>query len=203
MTAPAAVSERQQPAIRHALWADLAVIGVVVVALLLGVWVRSATLHSTEGFTFDNLGVTGRAPAGWTRQFGDDPLLRLRDLRSGVFATTLELRRRPLAAEADVSMVLNALSLTRAADATAYTSSRTEPVQVQEAIATQRGFTYVAVDHSPYVNRLPVIVRGVDVALRVADQVYVITYMAEAEAFDASYPYFRAFIEDLEFEVEP
>ncbi|HNT74272.1 MAG TPA: hypothetical protein PKH77_04535 [Anaerolineae bacterium] len=199
MTESAVIPERKMSAARHARWADLAVIAVVVVALLAGVWVRSATLHRTEGFAFDNLGISGRAPAGWARQFGDDPLLRLRDLRSGTFATTLEMRRRPLAAEADVALALDALVLERAANATAYTSLRTEQVAVHDAVATQRGFTYVAVNRNPYVDQLPVVVRGVDVALRVADQVYVITYMANADEFDASYAYFRAFIEDLEF----
>ncbi len=111
----------------------------------------------------------------------------------------MELRRRPLAAETDVSLALDALVLERAADATAYTSLNTEQVLVHNTTATQRGFTYVAVNHNPYVDQLPVVVRGLDVALRVADQVYVITYMANADEFDASYPYFRAFIEDLEF----
>lgn len=199
MTESAVIPDRTLTAARHARWADLAVMAVVVVALLAGVWVRRATLHRTAGFAFDNLGISGRAPADWARQFGDDPLLRLRDLRSGTFATTLEMRRRPLAAEADVAMALDALALERATNATAYTSLRTEQVSVHDTVATQRGFTYVAVNHNPYVDQLPVVVRGLDVALRVADQVYVITYMANADAFDASYPYFRAFIEDLEF----
>lgn len=203
MTESAFIPSRKLIAARRARWADVAVIAVVIIALLLGVWVRSATIHRTEEFAFDNLGVSGRSPAGWARQFGDDPLVRLRDLRSGTFATTLELRRRPLAAEADVSMVLDALVLERAtsatASATAYTSLGTEQVLVHGTTATQRGFTYVAVNDNPYVDQLPVVVRGLDVALRVADQVYVITYMANADEFDASYPYFRAFIEDLEF----
>lgn len=199
MTESAIIHDRKPVAARRARWADLAVIGVVVIALLLGVWVRNATLHRTETFAFDNLGVSGQAPAGWAREFGDDPLVRLRDLRSGTFATTLELRRRPLAAEADVALALDALVLERAADVTAYTQLNTEQVLVHNTTATQRGFTYVAVNHNPYVDQLPVVVRGLDVALRVADQVYVITYMANADEFDASYPYFRAFIEDLEF----
>ena len=203
MTESAIIRDRKPIAARHARWADLAVIAVVVIALLLGVWVRSATLYRTESFAFDNLGVSGLAPAGWARQFGDDPLVRLRDLRSGTFATTLELRRRALAAEADVSLVLDALVLERAADVTAnamaYTSLSTEQVVVHNTTATQRGFTYVAVNQNPYVDQLPVVVRGLDVALRVADHVYVITYMANVDEFDASYPYFRAFIEDLEF----
>ncbi len=199
MTGSTIPYDRERIAARHALWADLAVIAVVIVALLLGVWVRNATVYRTEAFAFDNLGVSGRAPAGWARQFGDDPLVRLRDLRSGTFATTLELRRRPLAAEADVCLALDALVLERAAEAVAYTTLRTEQVLVHDAAATQRSFTYVAVNQNPYADQLPVVVRGLDVALRVAGQVYLITYIADASKFDANYPYFRAFIEELEF----
>jgi len=52
---------------------------------------------------------------------------------------------------------------------------------------------------SPYVDRLPVVVRGVDLALRDGDRIIVVTFLAGVDDFDGHYRYFRAFTESLEY----
>ncbi|MBN2003320.1 MAG: hypothetical protein JXA21_08185 [Anaerolineae bacterium] len=186
---------------RRDLLADLAVFGVVVLALVLGLLLRNSTLYSTEKFAFDNLGITGRVPAGWLKEFGSDPLLRVRNPMAGEFSPMLELRTRPLAAEADVALVLDALALDRAASVDAYKALGVTQVLVKEDTATQRRFAYVEVNHNPYIDRLPVVVEGVDLALRHEGRVVVVTFVAEKDSFDLYYRYFRTFVEGLEFEV--
>lgn len=192
MTTPSKIMHRDR-------WADLAVIVVVVVALLLGLWLRHAALYRVERFTIAEAGIAGRAPAGWVQQRDADPLLRARDPFRSAFNTVLELRSRPLADSADPAMALDALALERAAAVDAYTPLAAERVLVNGAAAVQRPFAYVLVDHNPYVNRLPQVVRGVDVALRDAGRVIIVTFLADGDAFDADYRYFRAFIESLEY----
>ncbi len=185
-------------------WADWAVIALVVLALLLGVWLRETTLYRAEEFTLGDADLSGRIFTGWVRQTGVDPVLRARNPLSGAFNTTLELRSRALADDADPTLVLDALTLERAATADAYQTLSTGQVMVHGTPALQRTFTYVMVDHSPYMNRLPRVVRGVDVALRDAaprdaGRVVVVTYLADSETFDADYRYFRTFIENLRY----
>ncbi len=188
--------------LRRDVLSDLAVVGVVALALVLGLLLRNATLYRTENFAFDNLGITGTVPAGWVKTFGDDPLISVRNPAAGAFSPVLELRRRPLAEEANVKMVMDALSLERAVTVdAAYKSMDVMTVTVQGAPATQRRFTYVEVNHNPYVDRLPVVVEGIDVALRRDEQVVVLTFMTDSDTFDLYYPYFRAFAEGLKFEV--
>ncbi len=186
---------------RRDLLADLAVVGVVTLALLLGLWLRDLALYSTEEFAFDNLGITGDIPAGWLKEFGKDPLLSVRDPSAGVFNPVLELRTYPLAAEADVTMALDALALERAATVEAYKTLDVAVVPMQEMTATQRSYAYVEVNHNPYVDRLPLVVEGVDLALRHEGRVVIVTYLADSDTFDLYYPYFRAFADGLKFEV--
>lgn len=183
---------------RH-LWADWAVLALVAVALALGLWLRHGVLYRTVDFALDAEGVLGRVPAGWVRQTGADPLLRVRDPLSGRASTTLELRSRPLAGEAEPTLVLDALALERAAEVGAYRTLATEHVWVQGKVAVQRTFSYVLIDHNPYVDHLPEVVRGIDVALRDEGRVIVVTFLAETGAFDADYRYFRTFIDGLEY----
>ncbi|HOU13712.1 MAG TPA: hypothetical protein PKZ84_11395 [Anaerolineae bacterium] len=185
--------------LRRDRWADWAVIVLVALALLLGVWLRQATLYRAEDFTLGDAGISGRVFTGWVRQTGTDPLLTVRNPLSGSFNTVLELRSRALADEADATLVLDALALERAVTVDAYKTLSTSRVVVHSQTATQRTFTYVLVDHNPYVDRLPEVVRGVDVALRDEGRVIVVTYLAGSETFDADYRYFRTFVENLQY----
>ncbi len=192
MTIPQTIRRRDR-------WADWTVFALVAVALILGWAMREAILFHTVPFTIAEAGVSGRCPATWMREAGDDPLLRVRDPLGGEFDTVLELRSRPLAAEAEPAMVLDALALERAGQVTAYQPLSTDRVLVGGETATRRTFTYVYVDRNPYVNRLPVVVRGTDLALRDGDRIIVVTLLAGVDDFEAYHRHFRTLVESLRF----
>jgi hypothetical protein len=185
-------------------WAEWAVVALVAVALLLGLALREAVRSRTVPFAFPEAPVSGRCPANWVRETGDDPLLRARDPLGGEFRTTIELRSRPLAAGAEPAIVLDALALERAGQVATYRMLSTDQVLLdgrnatRRTLAIRRTFTCVHVDSDPYVDRLPVVVRGMDLALREGDRVVVVTLLADADRFDASYRYLRRFIQALE-----
>lgn len=193
------VTQTIQTVRRRDRWADWAVIVLVAVALILGWALREAVLSRTAPFTVTEAGVSGHYPANWLRETGDDPLLYVHDARGGEFGAVLELRSRPLADEAEPVMVLDALALERAGQETAYRTLSTDQVVAGGETATSRTFTYVYVDRNPYVERLPVVVRGTDLALRDDGRIIVVTFLAGADDFEAYYHYFRAFVKDLEF----
>jgi hypothetical protein len=179
-------------------WADWAVVVVVAIALILGLVLREVTLSQTDSFSEG--GVSGRYPANWVRETGEDPLLRARDPRGGELDTMLEVRSRPLAAEADPILVLDALAYERSAQVVAYETLSTDQVLIGGKAVTRRSFTYVHQDRNPYVDRLPVVVQGEDLALRDEDgRVIVVTLLASADDFTANYRYFRALVESLQF----
>ena len=182
---------------RRARWADLAVVMLVVVALAGGWILREAVLSRAVPFTVAD--VSGRYPVGWARETGEDPLLRVRDPRGGETGAALELRTRALAAEASPALALDALTLERAAQTTAYQTLSTDQVTFSGKAATSRTFTYVSVNRNPYLERLPVVMKGVDLALEGAGRVVIVTFVDSADDFDAGYRYFLAFIESLEF----
>lgn len=195
---------------RRARWADWAVVALVAVALALGLVLREAVLSRTVPFAFPGAQVAGRCPANWVRETGDDPLLRASDPLGGEFGAVLELRSRPLAADASPAIVLDALALERAGQVAAYRTISTDQVLLsgqspasrqsatRRSLATRRTFTYVQVCCNPYVTRLPVVVRGMDLALRDGDRVIVVTLLADADQFDARYRYLHAFVQSLE-----
>lgn len=190
---------------RRERWGDWAVVALVALALVLGWVLREVTLSRAVPFTVVEASISGRCPADWVRETGDDPLLRVRDPLGGEFDTVLELRSRPLAAEAEPAIVLDALALERASQVVAYRPLGTDQVLVggetatRRTLATRRTFSYVHVDQNPYLNRLPVVVQGMDLALRDDDRLIVVTFLADGDHFDAHHRYLRAFVESLEF----
>jgi hypothetical protein len=182
---------------RRARWADLAVVVLVIAALVAGWILREAVLSRATPFTVAD--ISGRYPAGWARETGEDPLLRVRDPRGGESGAALELRTRALAAEASPALALDALTLERAAQTTAYQTLSTDRVTVGGEAATSRAFTYVSANRNPYLQRLPVVMKGVDLALEGAGRVVIVTFVDSVDDFDASYRYFLALLESLEF----
>ncbi|MDY6875033.1 MAG: hypothetical protein SWK90_02350 [Chloroflexota bacterium] len=180
-------------------WADLTVFALVAAALILGWALREAILFRTVSFTIAEAGISGRCPATWVRETGDDPLLRVRDPLDEEFNTVLELRSRPLAPEAEPAMVLDALALERAGQVTAYQPLDTDQVLVGGKTATRRTFTYVYVDRNPYVNRLPVVVRGTDLALCDGGRIIIVTLLAGGDNFEPHHRHFHTLVESLEF----
>jgi hypothetical protein len=180
-------------------WADWAVVLVVVVALGLGLLLREMTLYRYDAFAVAGGDISGRVPANWLREYSDDPLLQARDPRSGAFNTTLLLRTRPLAADMDPTLALQSLALERAGAVTAYETLETNEVAVGGRAAIQRTFTYVQADRNPYVDRLPVVVKGIDLALQDEGRAIIVTYLASVDTFDEGYRYYRDFVESIEF----
>lgn len=187
-----------QPANRGDRWADWAVVTLVVLALAAGLALRGFVLSRTEPFTLPEAAITGRHPANWVQETGEDPLLRVRDPLGGSFDTVLELRRRPLSDETP-NAVLEALALERAEKVVAYESLETDRVAVAGESALRRTFTYVHVNRNPYINTVPTVVRGIDVALQDGDRLIVVTLLAEAENLDAQERRLVAFVESLAY----
>lgn len=195
--APQGGAQSLHSSARRDRWADWIVIALAIVALAGGAALREAVLSRAAPFEF--AGISGQYPAGWMRETGDDPILRVSNPEGGAFPPTLELRIRALADEATPALALNLLTTERAGRMTAYRSLGSEPTSVNGTTAIQRTFTYVEERRDPYTSQMPVVVKGVDLVLPDNGRVIIITFMASADNFDANYRYLRAFAESLEF----
>nr|HID15117.1 hypothetical protein [Anaerolineae bacterium] len=184
---------------RRARWADWAVVVLVAVALILGWALRETILFRTAPFTIAETDISGRYPADWLREIGEDPLLALRNPFTSPFNARLELRVRPLAPDVDPLQALDDLSFDRASQMTAYSVLNTDRVLVGDEAVPLRTYTYVYVDNNPFADHVPVVIKGMDVALPDEGRVVIVTLLADVDGFDAHQRYFRAFVESLEF----
>ena len=185
-------------------WADWAVIGVLVVALLLGWGVKAVAEGQRTTFTDEDTGLTVRYPKQWLLRSNENLVLEVIHPGSGDFKTTYQVRARPIDATSELTptltVALNNVSMGRAPSSTAYRTLDTEQgADIGDLPTMEMTYVFVAESSDLFVQRLPVVVMGLDIAEPVGDQAFVYTLLASQDNFEDAEKAFRRFVESAEY----
>lgn len=199
MTTRAATRMRQDR------WADWAVIGVLIVALLLG-WALMLVVQGQRATFVDaDTGLAVRYPKGWMQKSDERLLFQAMDPDSGEFRTTYQVRVEPIDASGPVTptlaSVLNRASLSRAQEGTAYRMLDLEEGKEMDGRPTmEASYVYVADSADFFAQQLPVVVMGLDIAVAQGDQAYVFSLLASKDDFSEAEREFRRFVARAELQ---
>lgn len=181
-------------------WADWAVIGTLVVALLLGTAVMALAQNQTSEYAQAETGLTLHYPQGWLLRPAEGLAFQALDPESGLPKTTYQVRVSPIQAGDPVSptlaLVLNNLSLGRAGSEAAYRLfgvNEGAPVGGQPTM--EAGYAYVSEPGDLFAQLAPVVVHGLDIAVAHGDRVYTYSLLAEESAFKRAERDFRRFVQ--------
>jgi hypothetical protein len=180
-------------------WADWAVVGVVVVALLLG-WVVKVLAESvTETYTDADHSLTLRYPKDWLLAGDDQVAFRAVDPNPADFKTTFEVQVLPAGTSspttATLSLALHNVSLERAQDTTAFRQFEVvEGRELDGRPTMESTYVYVQKGNDLFFQKMPVVVLGLDVAVAQGDQVYVFSLLARQDLYAAAEKDFRRFV---------
>jgi hypothetical protein len=184
-------------------WADWLVVGVVVIALLLGWTVKSWAEGSTESFTDAETGLSLSYPEGWLAGSGEDYLFQARDPQSGLFKTTYRVTADRLDPARPMSLVdaVNMTSVSRARNLTAFRLLDIETVGEDEQLPSAIWSRYVYVEEKPdpFRESLPVVVLGLDYTAVKGEYLYTVTLWASEANFGQAEKDFKAFLQDAGF----
>ncbi len=186
-------------------WADWAVVGVLALALLLGWAVMALAEGQRDVLTNETVGLTVRYPKAWLLNADETVAFRAVDPHSGDFKTTYEVHVQPVVASEEttptLTVVLNNASLARAQKATGYRLfDIVEGKEIDGQPSMEATYVYVQEGSDLFVQRMPVIVLGMDVAVKRGDQAYVFTLLAAEDAFDQAEADFRKFVASAEIQ---
>ena len=193
----AEVQERARRRDRSVNWL---VIGITVVALILGWFVKT----TAEGRTvlYEAHGLRVRYPADWVRAVAQSPtLLQIEDRWAVPYRTTLKLERLPVppGMEKILPTVQNSLALERGRGWTAYRVLRSDgSVEVNGTTGMQITFAYVETNPNPFLETVPVVMYGEDYLFPVGDQVYVATLTAAEANYAQAQKALSNFLRSLE-----
>jgi len=168
------IRERGKRRDRYVSWL---VIGVLVVALVLGWVVKLAAEGRVVSFRDEGTGVSGHYPAGWLKRSVLPPyILQVEDSAALPVKSTLTLQRRPL--QGDLRRMNAVLAAERAlnlGECNAYrVVSSEEPASFYGRTGMHVAFAYV----DPTVAGRPVVMMGEDYIFLEGDWVYIATLTA-------------------------
>lgn len=184
-------------------WADWSVIGVLVVALLLGWAVMTLAQGQRDTFTDEETGLTVSYPKDWLHKGGDDLVFQVVDPESGEFKTTYQVRVEPIDASAPTTptlfSVLNGVALATAQKGTAYRLlDVVEGDGLDGRPSVEATSVHVVEGSDLFVQRMPVVVMGLNIAVAQGDQAYVFGLLAAQDEFEQAERAFRKFVESAE-----
>ena len=184
-------------------WADWFVIGVVVLALLLGWAVKAWAEGGTKSFTDPETGLTLDYPSGWLMGSAGDYVFKARDPHSGPFKITYQVTADKLDPAHPMSLVdaVNMTSVSRARKLTAFRLLDIETVgeEGQSPSAIWSSYVYVEEKPDPFRESLPAVVLGLDYTAVKGGYLYTFTLLASEADFDEAEKDFKAFLQDAGF----
>jgi len=193
----AEVHERAQ---RRDRWVSWVVVGVTVVALILGCLVKTAA--EGRAVLYEGNGIRVRYPADWVRAKAQSPvLLQLEDRWATPYRTTLRLERRPVPAgmEKILPAIQNSMALERGRGWAAYRVLRSDGnVEVGGTTGMHVTFAYVETNPNPFLETVPVVMYGEDYLFPIGDQVYVATLTAAEANYTQAQRALAAFLRSLD-----
>lgn len=184
---------------RNDRFAEVLVAILAVAALILGLSLRQQNMSQTWRYENREVGIEALYPAGWLVDEGGDYVVRIRDPYARPFKTQYQIRIVPAGGQTSIRNVLDSLTLQRSTDLAAYRVFSVDEVPVGGAMLTQMNFAFVDADPNPFIQRLPVVVRGMDVVIRDGDRAIVVTYMAADDAFEENRVAFERFLASLRY----
>jgi hypothetical protein len=179
-------------------YADWAVIGITVVALLAGWLFKNSVENRSVPFTVS--GISAQTPQGWLLNSAQgNEILQVTDPLSSGFGTTYTIENIPIAPNATMDQVVSLLILDRGQALTAYRELEQKQVTVFGQAAYEIDYVYVESNPNLTHNDIPNIVRGLDYIFLKGDHAVVATYWADEKAFDSDLGRFHRFLGSLKF----
>jgi hypothetical protein len=169
------------------------------VALALGLLLRQTSQGTTWSYQNAEAGIEAQYPAGWLADEAGTYLARIRDPKARPFKTQYLLTVVPAGGQTSVRNVLDSLTLQRSVTLPAYRVISVEQTQQGEQLVTRMEFVFVDADPNPFIERLPVVVHGIDRIVLDGNRAIIATYMAENTTFDANREGFERFVASLRY----
>jgi hypothetical protein len=182
-------------------WNHYLVLLFSVIALLIGLNLRDSTLNATTLYTNAQAGVRASYPQNWLIDESGDYVFRVRDTTQIGFKTTIQVSVRPVGGATSARSLLDALTLNRSQILAAYkVLTVIDPfVLSSEQQGMGMSYTYADFESDPFLQSVPIVVRGLDVLTIKRGQAIIITFLSDAGRYDKNYPIFEQFLASLEF----
>lgn len=182
-------------------WATYLTMILALLALGYSVIERNNQLFAVTSYTDVQVGLTFLYPTNWLRDVSEgEYIFRARDMQRTGFKTTIQVSLLAVSSDLQERNIADRLSFSRAQILTGYTVLGTDDLTLpDDTSARSILYTFVSQEASPFLEGIPTVVTGIDILTINRGQAIVLTFRAEADAFEQEYARFEQFLETLEF----
>jgi len=184
---------------RNDRFSSFLVIAITVASIGLGSGILQSSRNQTWPYENRESGIEGRYPAQWLVDERGDYIAQIRDPRARPFKTEYVLRSIPLSEDSTIRNVLDNLTLQRSTTLPGYRVLDISERNLGDKRITEMYFVSVSTDTNPYVERLPIVVLGLDRVIQDGNRAIVVTFLSDQESFDSNLPEFDQFMASLRF----
>lgn len=171
----------------------------VTFAIGFGLILQQQTSTQTIRYESRTAGISAQYPAGWLIDERGDYVARMRDPRARPFKTQFTIAAVPSGGQTTTRNILDGLTIQRSADLAAYRVLSIEDFTRGTTKYTELNFAYVDADPNPFIQRLPVVILGLDVVIPNGSRSIIVTYMADQDSFDKQRPVFDRFFSSIRY----
>lgn len=181
-------------------WGHYFVLVFGALSLFIGMNLRDNALNALTLYVNTQAGIQASYPRGWLIDSAGDYVFRVRDVSDIGFKTAILITVLPVGPDASAWSILTSQTLNRAQTLAAYTVTLIEPYTLpDESEGTTMHYTYVVSDPNPFLDSVPVAVRGSDLLVIKRGQAIIITFLVDSRLYEQKIAVFNQFLSNLEF----
>lgn len=191
---PAQPSQRQR-------WGNIFTIAYALVAIVLALLIKNSMQSATVVYSDPEVGITVQYPETWLLDTEGASVLRVRNMSADGFKTSIQVQVLPVNIEITGRNLIDNLILSRSQTLASFDVLSRESITLgeNERPATAMTFTYVENEPNPFLESLPRVIQGMDVLATQGGQALIVTFLSDTDQFDANFPVFQRFLNELEF----
>jgi hypothetical protein len=180
-------------------WAHLLTVLTIAVGLAFGVLLRNNALYEVRIYTDLQYGITVLYPASWSVASNPEFVFRTRNLTERGFPTTIQISVRAVPDTISPRQVFDTISLERLQSLASYNVvSSPSNLTLQDGVtASVTEYAYADSEADPFLERIPVIIRGQDVITIRRGQAIIISFLSSDQNYEQNLPTFLDFLQRL------
>jgi hypothetical protein len=180
-------------------YGEILALVLAVAGIAFGLFQQQQRQSTTWLYESRQAGLSVRYPAGWIVEEGRTSIVRMRDPKSRPYKTQYSITAIPTGSQSSARNILDSITLQRSKDLSAYRVLNIEPVTVNGNIMTEVEFAFVESDPNPFLQRLPVVVRGVDIVVLAGNRAIIVSFMSDSNTYERNRVRFDRFVESLRY----
>jgi hypothetical protein len=182
-------------------WNHYLVLIAALVGLLAASSLRDNAIFAVTPYVNTTAGIRALYPRNWLIDTSGDYIFRVQDASHVGFKTTIQVSVQAVSTNTTTRNLVDALTLNRSQLLAGYHAlPANDTFTLPDGTSTTSvSYTYAAINADPFLDTVPIVVKGIDIISIKRGQAVIITFLADSNSYSDDYNTFERFLSSLEF----